>query len=1344
MTSQQEAERVIRELTGESKPDENVYESGRKFLRELLLYIDAKRFTKAIGCKEYPYASFKIHSSHIEVEFNDDGFTKRDLEQICLPSTVEEESTGEDSLSSVFKSTAKIYLQSGNFSLDLRLTSSEGKIKPLWVSPAASIPDTLTRMVVYFHDYGTEEHLERLKSVIMAQFESLQAESLLFLKALRRIDVEFYGKGGELHQSKQFHKHGMKDSRELLNTTTNSHGEEEEKSQVFYVMGRGARGRRNVTLAFPLTEAGKPFIDTGGKGLFNVLLVSESKYNFLMDADFEFNNQDKLKPNSKRNQEIRIWVADAFLQAISKFCTDPSLRYEWPLFLPPIAHKTPLSLEIRLMTQGNFLVKVYNQSALRCMNEIAILPDHLKDENGQPLLKPFTNDNLLSTDYPQRVVEIFKEHGAKTIQDETFLAYLEVDMRLKIPKMHGKYTTEEWHARVARFLLRFSRTSSLNASRVKSIAIVPLKGGTWTSMLSDPVYFPRTGDISIPDTEDLRVIAPSATRDPDRYSLFKYLGITEASLETTRKSIRESLISAPDTIPLKRVNDYLQYLYLTHEVSDWTRYDYEEVLVLSTDSELVCPQHDSKVVYLPGKDHPFSPESLLGPMKSESSLSYSFLHPETLSYVSTQDNTSHTSWRRWLCDYVGVKEEICLESPSTGKLSPDFLRIVNQNPDMLLDLLEHLISKGEVDLSSESAIISEIRQLPASNLCDVEIVLKLQDTWIPLKALTDIVGSYMEQPDQFPFLRSIQDPTGGIDTKWNFLSEHFLVRKEDNLDFRLQILRSIRHLDPKNDPNRQLQKILDLYASIHAKFTASGKNPTDREKLRNFFNESGIVYFNGEELKWTISSSCLWDAPPGMVTMRSLKSCYDLQCSSAEAGSALQSLFIETLGIQSAKLEHLVAELKELRIRNDEDPSKILQVYDFLNTNISSSQDIRAAFESSPLIFIPDGPHIGWHTSTEVLWSSNTDLCDMGTLKDTYESLRDFFVNKLGIESLSLRILYDRLIKSPKCKPQQMKEAISILNDFLRSEPAFLDPQPVRNAEIFPVRDPDGTVSLRSVEPDFAIGDNDNLRINFENHIRILDFGLGEFHRLKPFFEWLKLESRYLTRCVREDVMVVANERGGLFGAPTVPIPYKKRNLKAMARYITRVAANFGSPYCHSGIKAFHKRLCRMECVQVWRIKTFFILQQNGETFVTESQLSKAHIAEPDGRLTIYVPMDSASQDVCFGSVLPRKLATWIMQDPESSGRPHIDIEMVNALTAILASETSLDEILDELGIARISYDDLNDDGDEGTRHGVSFKNVVERPRKADSLSFGISVSNMSGSLSVKTPDQTETNVGTE
>ncbi|CVL01440.1 uncharacterized protein FPRN_11559 [Fusarium proliferatum] len=1141
MASQQEAERVIRELTGEYKLEENVYESGSKFLYELLPYADSKAFTKASARQENPYISFKIHSSHIEVEFNDDGLTTTDLEHICLSSAIEDQATGKYGLSPIFKSAAKIYIHSGNFSLDLRLSSSGGKVRPTWVTPSAPIPDELTRMAIYFHDNGTEEDLERLKNIILEQFERLKGESLLFLRTLQRITVQLYGKGGELRESKQFNKLLMKDNRVLLESSIN----ESKKSEIYYVTDNRTGGRRNVTLAFPLTEEGKPLIDTRKKNIFNVLPFNGSGYNFLMDADFEINyQQHKLESESQRNKSIHMWIAGIFLQTLSKFRNHPSLCYEWPLFLPPISHNTPLSQDIRNMVRRHLLLKVDKPGVFRSLSEITIIPNHLRSEKGEPLLELASKDLLLLRDYPQSVVQIFKDHEANVImQDESFMKLLEADMRRQSPKMHRMDTTQDWHARVTRLLLRLSETSALE---VKSLPIVSLTDGTWTSMVSGSVYFPKTGDIPVPDSVNLRMVAPSAFQDLDRYALLSRLGVTEPPVDLVRESILKSLTTS-DTIPLQVVNEYLQYLYLTHEACGWTPEQYQEVRILTRDSKLESSR--SKAIYLPGKDHPFSPESLLGPAESGSSLTCSFLHPETLSYARTQGKSSNISWNRWLCDYIGIREEICLESAGTGKLSSDFLHVVSQSPGKLLDLLEHLLSKGLLELSSESTLVSEIRQLPAGNLCDVEFTPRLQDTWIPHQTLPGIVNLYMERQEQFPFLRSIQNDAGGSGTRWNFLSEHFLVGKEDNLDFRLQILRSIRRSGPEKYPDRQFQSVLYLYASIYVIFTASGKKTTDREKLRNFFGESGVVYFSGEELEWTSSSSCLWDAPANMVTMRSLKSHYDLKDSVIEIKGNLQDLFLETLSIQNTKLEHLVAELNELRIRNDVDPAQIFRLYDFLYTNMPAFV-MRAVFAKSPLIFIPDGQYMGWHTSKEVLWSSSTDLCGMGTLDETYKTLRDFFVGKLGVQSLSLRILYDQLIKSPNCSPQQMKQAIFILNDFLRIEPIFLDWQPIRNAEIFPVRDPNGMVCLKSAKTDFAIGDNENLRVSFEKKISLLDFTLLEFHQLKPFFKWLKLEDRYLSRCVQEDLISIS--AGSLFRPPEPLMPCQKRNLKYKARYITR------------------------------------------------------------------------------------------------------------------------------------------------------------------------------------------------
>ncbi|KAF9773489.1 hypothetical protein IL306_008684, partial [Fusarium sp. DS 682] len=1228
---------------------DNVYESGRKFLFELIQYIAAKDFTKATARKEEPYISFKIHPGHIFVEFNDDGLTKSALENICLPSRNENEGFSRNGLSSVFNSTAKIYIHSGNFSLDLKLTSATGTVRPIWVTPAASMPDTLTSMTVYLLDQGAEEDLHRLKNIILAQFESLEAASLLFLGKIRRMTVEFYENGGRLRQSKQFHKIPTKDNRISIENTITKDGKESNQTQLYHVTVQevtgGTRGR-NVTLAFPLTEEGKPLINTGKQGLFNVFL------------------------------------------------------------------------EIRNMVLGNQFVKVYKQDRLQCVNSVVILPDRMKDENGQPLLELAAKDMVLSTEYPQSVVKIFKDYGAMSFEDEAFMRLLGADMRSLKPKMHQKDVTEEWHSRMARLLLELSERSMWMTSSIKCLSLVPLRSGTWSTILSSPVYFPTTRGIPVPRLLDFRMVAPSASQNPDRYALFKYLGVTERSIEEVRTDVLEKLTLA-ENIPLKDINSYLRYLYLTHESSDWTLEQQKKVRVPTMNSKLDNPKLESpywKTVYLPGADHPFSPEVLLASDKSPSLLSHCFLHPYTLENVQIKTESPNMSWKTWLCEFVGVKEYIGVLSHNSESLSDEFHYVLLQSPDRFLDLLKHSWIRQEDKLSKNANIVSEIRNLPAGKLCGVEFMPKLQETWLPLKRLKDMVDSYMENPKEFPFLQISEDDTEDVGSKWNFLSQHFLVGNDDDLDFYLEILSSIQRSCSEPDFMSQFHKLADLYGAINAKFAASSDQARDKEKLRKFFSNSGIAYYDSNTLKWTGSSSCLWDAPPAMLTARTLKFYY--RRDDWENGKLinLESFFRGTLGIDNADLDHLVTELNELRKRKCEDPVRLLLMYNFL-AEVPSSPDMRTAFESSPLIYISQSRYKGWYKSTEVLWSSSTELCGMGTLKESYESLGEFFQGKLGIKSLSLQILYDQLSQSPQCSPEQMEEAIFVLNDFIRNESSFIDPHPIRNARIFPVRELDGAVALKSMETEFAIGDNDNLRVKFQDKISFLNFDLKKVRRLKPLFNWLRLENRYLSRCIQENTTII--RWGGVFPNSGEKIYSGRRDLSEKARHITRVALSFDSPRCRSGISILYRQLRNMTVSQVIEMSCVLSVHQNGQSFVSEGQPSKAHVAEPDGKLHIYVPINEESQDISFGSVLPRKFAAWLMKDPDTDVDGPVEMEMINAITSIFSSEAaSLENTLDNLGMVKVDNEAFDEDEYAAARHKLFLESVVQLARRTDFPSF--------------------------
>jgi hypothetical protein len=169
----------------------------------------------------------------------------------------------------------------------------------------------------------------------------------------------------------------------------------------------------------------------------------------------------------------------------------------------------------------------------------------------------------------------------------------------------------------------------------------------------------------------------------------------------------------------------------------------------------------------------------------------------------------------------------------------------------------------------------------------------------------------------------------------------------------------------------------------------------------------------------------------------------------------------------------------------------------------------------------------------------------MVTLNDHYDELRDFFVDTLGVKTLTLRMVYDELCNvSPQRSVDEIKNIIWSLNALLQTESDRLDPEPLRKAHIFPVRHPDGSVILLSADTEFAIVDRDHLAARFRDRIKLLDYTLEEVRRLKPFLQWANLEQRYLSASVKE----ITSFQGG----PTRPISMPNRNLNRKAHALLR------------------------------------------------------------------------------------------------------------------------------------------------------------------------------------------------
>jgi hypothetical protein len=179
----------------------------------------------------------------------------------------------------------------------------------------------------------------------------------------------------------------------------------------------------------------------------------------------------------------------------------------------------------------------------------------------------------------------------------------------------------------------------------------------------------------------------------------------------------------------------------------------------------------------------------------------------------------------------------------------------------------------------------------------------------------------------------------------------------------------------------------------------------------------------------------------------------------------------------------------------------------------------REDFETAALIYFDHNGTPGWHKPSDCVWSDTTHIHGKIAVNAQYRDLKDFFVEKLRVPQLDLTMVFDQLLqaRSLNLPVSEVKELLKTLNSFLRSESSPPSPGRLLNARVFPVREPSsGNVILCTSETQFALVDREGPPSRLTEVIRVLDFTLQEIRHLKPLLAWTGLESRYLSRCMRE------------------------------------------------------------------------------------------------------------------------------------------------------------------------------------------------------------------------------------
>ncbi|SPJ70393.1 uncharacterized protein FTOL_00121 [Fusarium torulosum] len=1236
-----------------------------RLLFELLRNADAKAYSECAARKESPFVTFKIYPKQIIVDCNEDGLTKLDLDAICRLDTKAA------SFKSILIASKKMHIQSGYFSFEFEHNGDETgskKMKPVWVAPVDDVPEALTRMTLYLHDQGDDKDLKCLRGTLLSQFEQLSGTSLLFLKKLQRITVEFYNTDGKLQKSKHFRKEKLDDCRVSIEGISIIEGRQATDSKIYHVAEQPAESlATSVVLAFPLDKDYKPMARHEKKEVFNILPITLTKYNFHIYADFDLESDRKnLVATSKRNLELRELIVDAFHNALDSFWRHPTLCYDWPMFLPSPEKNHEVfwdGLDTAFRKKSNYIVVECRRDSMRTMKDAMFLPDSMKDKDGQPLLEDANNDLFLSSSYSKSAVEALMNHGLNTTGFDAFVALLEDDLKRENSKMKAKETTVEWHSQMADLLSNFAKRGPSHTKILRGLPLLPLMNGKWVSFSFGPVYFSTVLACEIPLCLDIQIMSQVPCRNASRYVLFQRLGVTVATVDQVR-DLCATRLDSPRDLSIEDLVCCLRFLYLTHKARDdyQQKQQYYKVQVMDMDLRRIKPP--LKAIYLTGTYHQYSPESLLPVDKFPSF----FLHRTISEAGSSYTRILAPIWKNWLCRSIRVRRDLSL-LPEIGVKPFEILEnIYKFRPDKFLGFLKYRWGCEGPQLEKYQALVLFLRDFPAKDICVGDFPVMLKNTWLPDRDLEMVVKRYVDDLSYFPFLKIEMDDTSqSMKVEWEFLTKKILAKKDQDMELFIELVESMKRLCLKDVSDSQFRSVVNLYSEIDTMLTDSRKKRNER--AIEFFDDSGILYIDDDGPLWTGSSSCLWAAPPDMITSYSLKSFFTQRACNPQQMETLERLFHKRMSIRNATLDDVVDELTELRSAKCEDVSRIVGIYQYLDEKIDASSELRIAFQDSPLLFqISDGCST-WKKTADFVWVHDEAGTELAT---AYTKLKRFFILKLGVKAST-----EELLKSPPKSIEEAKEILPVLNAAQGIEMLWLHTNKICEKIMFPVRYPDGRVLLENHHSNFLIGDHEGLKVRLKNKIKLLDLELCEVHRLTSLFWKMSLNVRYLSKEIIESTSMVAIDES--------PVLLGRRDLRHKAYQITRIAANYSSPRYLNNKSAFYQQLRTMRTIESDQISSTLKLYQGSDVIQSEAVLGTAcaHIAESGRELTVYVPKNAKAQEICYISRLPKAFAEWL--EPSV----HTQEQVVKALTLVFATEKAmLDDILDDQGIMQLSFED--------------------------------------------------------
>jgi hypothetical protein len=468
------------------------------------------------------------------------------------------------------------------------------------------------------------------------------------------------------------------------------------------------------------------------------------------------------------------------------------------------------------------------------------------DRYGKPLFADRTPEIYLSLEYRDQDLNLLRNHGLRYINWDEVIARVKSDLQESASRMKSA-DDDDWLSKVARLLhISFRDSLTVEEEAIKKLSLLPLRDGSWTSIQSGNVYYPKVGgtDLDIPAYLKLNVVDPKAVANADRKQLFDSIGVQTVSIPFVRKEVSKRY-TTPFSHYYTDAAAHLRFLYLTQHLA-MPPFNYDDVWLSPQKGHF--QQHGSVGFYI-RDDDPYGAGELLrciepgtNPGDCAPGFDVFFVHDVYFVTTPPRPTKSSPSWKDWLHDFFHVRRHLRLIDKNGTKLSDVSQYVAKHQPEKFVGYLQATWALEVSTVAREDCIVKELSGIDV--LCVGGKMRRLDSTYLPTKGLKQLCNRFLCDGEFFPFLRleaELHHDT--FPPEWEALGMAFgLGFNQFDVAFLLAILQSLLDENPRAESLVKPERVYELYVYLQTEIRKAGQ-PDECENLIRYVNLSWLGFY---------------------------------------------------------------------------------------------------------------------------------------------------------------------------------------------------------------------------------------------------------------------------------------------------------------------------------------------------------------------------------------------------------------------------------------------------------------------------------------------------------------------